>query len=230
MDISAPAYDLAAEYKSRLEKTPNDAGLQYLYGRSLREDRLEARAWFERSIQNLRPSAHGYFALGYDAMVIADYPAALGYFENALRIHPTHFVFCACYYDMLIASNQLDKAEAYCEKQVSQNTRDYRWMPEYVSVLRQEGKFTEASQAFEQWCRRNKAVFSEADFAYMRRMDRLNAAYLAGDFKVMQEIIGEPNDIADKMLLTLDGKTPISHDILGQADSFSPTWLLLCYI
>lgn len=230
METTKPQYDLAAEYKARLEKAPNDAGLQYLYGRTFRQDRQQAQYWFERSIQNPKPLPYGYFALGYDAMAVADFRTALEHFRKAMQLVPDHPYFCDFCYDMLVATSQLDKAEEFCRAQVAQKTSDYKWMQEYISVLRQQDKFAQAQQEFEQWCRRNSEVFSEEDFSVLRRSDRLNTAYLAGDFNAVREIIGEPNDISDKMLLTLHGNKPISHDMLAQADSFPPMWLLLCYI
>lgn len=229
METKDPAYDLAAEYKSRLDKVPENAELQYLYGRSLHEDG-PAKIWFNKSIQGPNPSAYGCFALGYDAMTVADYPTALAYYEKALRLKPENPNFCRFFNEMLVAANQLDKAADFCRERVGQEPLDYTWMQEYVSLLRQLGRQTEASNVFNQWCGQNKENFAEEDFNLLRRSDQINAAYQAGDFAALEQIIGEPNDINDKVLLTLNRRRPIPDDLLAQADAFPPEWLLLFYI
>jgi tetratricopeptide (TPR) repeat protein len=228
IEVNDPEYDLAAEYKARLEKTPDNADLQYLYGRILHQDG-PAKLWFERAIQNPKPSAYAYFALAYDAMAVADYPTALNYCEKALKLNPDNPNFCFYFKETLIASSRLDQAAEFCKKHAS-DAADYPWMQDYVSLLRQLGKGDEASQFFEQWCARHKEIYSEQDLNYLRKEDQLSAAYTAGDWAAIEKIIGEPNEISDKVLLALQSQKTISDDLLAQADSFPPMWLLLCYI
>jgi tetratricopeptide (TPR) repeat protein len=230
MDVEKPEYDLAAEYKARLEKMPDDAQMQYLYGRTLRKDRHLAKFWFERSIQNPKPSPYGYFALGYDAMAAGEFETALGYFQKASELVPDHPYYCNYCLKMFLATGQLDKAETLCQAQTAQKPADYEWMEAHVAVLRQQGKSKEAKQAFEAWCKRNREAFPEEDFAQLQKSDRLSAAYLKGEFKTIEAIVGEPNDIWATLLVTFNGDKPISHDILAQADQFPPLWLLLFYI
>ncbi|MEN8126450.1 MAG: tetratricopeptide repeat protein [Planctomycetota bacterium] len=232
MDAQHPEYDLQSEYKHRLDKAPESSELRYLYGRTLNEDRQQAKDWFKKATETSNPCAYGYYALGYDAMVTADFKNALSYFEKALEIEPDNPIFCNLYYEMLVAENQLDKACDYCDKQIAQedNIYMYTWVQEYVRILRQLGRNERADQVFEQWYRQNKNLYAPEDFEALRRSNELSTIYQDGDFDVIRRFIGEPNRIEDQVLLALNSRETIPDELMVQSDSFPSIWMLLFYI
>ncbi len=225
-----PEYDLLPEYKQRLDKSPDSSELQYLYGRILNEDRQQALQWFNKATEASEPCGYGHFALGYDAMMAADFKSALSHFEQALKIKPNNPFFCDLYYEMLVADNQLDKACDYCRQQMAQNSDNYTWMQEHDDLLRQLGRNEEADRVFEQWCQQNKDNYSADDFKTLQLSNQLGSFYREGDFDAIRRVIGEPNQLEDQVLLTLHNRETISDELMAQADFFSPMWKLLFYI
>lgn len=229
MDQSNPQYDLVTEYRNRLEQTPDEAGLQYLYGRVMNDNREQATQWFQKSIRHPNPCAYGYYALGYDTMAQADYTNALSFYEKAMVIAPQNLVFKSSYYQMLIATNQLEAAAAYSRSRLSEKSDDYSWLLEYLNVLQMQGKAKQANEEFEQWRQRNREIYSEEDFQSLRKTDQLNAAYLRG-IDAVHQTIGEPNDLGDKVVVALNSHKAIPDSLMAQSDSFPAMWLLLFYI
>jgi tetratricopeptide (TPR) repeat protein len=229
-ESSRPEYDLRSEYQQRLDKSPDSSELRYLYGRVLNDDRQQALHWFKKAVEVSEPCGYGYYALGYHAMVMADFKNALSYFEKALKIEPDNPFFCDLYYEMLVANNQLGKACDYCGQQMTQKSDSYMWMQEHVDMLLQLDRNEEADRAFEQWCRGNKDVYSAEAFETLRRSNQLSSIYRDGDFDAIRRFIGEPNQIEDQVLLTLNNRETISDELMAQADSFLPMWKLLFYI
>lgn len=230
VDRSSPDHDLAAEYKKRLEKSPDDAGLMYLYARVLNDDPAESKQWLVRSIQSASPAAYGYYGIGIEAMMRADFPQASTNFEKALLMEPANPGFRISYYEMLLAQKQLKAACSFCEKQLAEDPKAYFWMQELTYVLNLQGNRAKSGEVFEEWCGRNQEIYAQEDIRRLRKAENLTAAYLAGDFGGIEKAIGEPNDLNDKVVLTLSGPRAISNDLIAQADSFSTMWQLLFYI
>ena len=230
LELSNPQYDLQSEYRQRLDKSPENSALRYLYGRVLKDDHQQTQQWFQKAVEGSAPCGYGYFALGYDAMAAAEFKDALSYFEKAIMIEPENPFFCSLYYEMLVANNQLTAACEYCAKQVLSDSDNYTWIQEHGDLLCQLGRSEEADRVFEQWCRQNKDVYSPEDFQSLRLSNQLNHFYQDGNFEAIQRLIGEPNELEDQVLLTLHNRETLSDALMAQAASFPVTWKLLFYI
>lgn len=228
MDITDPDYDLISEYEQRLDQMPDNPAMQYLYGRA-QTDYEQGIAWFKKSIQGANPSPHGYYALGYGCMSCAEYQTAAEHYAKALELYSGNPAFDAGYFEALVASNQLDQAEAFAKKQLLRSPEDYSWMQEYTLVLRYQKKYKLADDEFQNWCKRNREIYSKDDFDSLKKIERLDTAYVEGDFKAF-ETISDSNDIYSQVVLMLHHQQPVPDDIIAKADSFSTNWLLLFYI
>jgi tetratricopeptide (TPR) repeat protein len=225
VEENQPDYDLAAEYRGRLEKQPDDAALQYLMGRVL-HDPQESAGWYQKSAGGPAPCPYGYFALAYHALAMAEFEKALGYYEKAYSIDPANVNFGTMWYSMLIAAGHYDRALEYCRRRQSDSISGAAWIYEESRICLLQGDLQKARSVRDQWLARTGKKLS-AEWAEQTRQAFDKAeAYFLGDFERYRQL-ADPQDPAEQLAVFVHFAQPVPDTCLDQIESAdSVTYLI----
>ncbi|MHC5083195.1 MAG: tetratricopeptide repeat protein [Planctomycetota bacterium] len=226
----SPGVDLVAEYRKRIEQSPDDPALQYLMGRVIDDDPEASMGWLNQSISGPRPCPYGYIAIAYYLTAVGEFDAALAMSEKAIAAEADNPNFVAMYFDLLLATGQLDKALSYCHSQRAESGDNYGWVQKEMTILSDQGKNEQAEAVFVQWYQRNQQICSEEIVQLLKTANQRECAYVQGDFEKYLQVIGEPNDPADQVILALNFGNVTPPEYLENADQFDLTTVLMFYV
>ncbi|MHC4344711.1 MAG: tetratricopeptide repeat protein [Planctomycetota bacterium] len=189
-ELAEPDYDITAAYRRLLEKEPENARLQYLSGRVLRDPK-QACGLFEQSVSGGNPCAYGYYGLGYHKMSMGKFEEGLELARKATAMRPDNLVFRPWYRSMLEAAGRYDELMEEYKKERERDPEDFSLMAAEFDLLVMQGRRKEAEEEFENWLEMMKGRFNAELLEELRKTIKTRVAYLSEDLDEWVRLMGQ---------------------------------------
>ncbi|MHC4623821.1 MAG: tetratricopeptide repeat protein [Planctomycetota bacterium] len=210
MESAEPDYNITAEYNRLLEKEPENARLQYLFGRVAR-DPNQAQRLFEQSVSSENPCLYGYYALGYHKMGMGQFEEGLELARKAMTIGPDILVFSAWYRSILEAAGHYDELMQEYKKERERDPEDFSLMAGQLDLLVIQGKRKEAQEKFENWLEIMKGRLNVELVEELGKTMEARVAYLSGDLDDWVRLVGQRADESYQYAVALSRGEPVDE-------------------
>ncbi len=187
MEKTHPDYDLAAEYRALLAKSPDDSSLIYLAGRSS-TDRNEAKAMFTKAAHAPTPCAYALYALAYEDIGQARFDAALPLVQQASQLAPNDLQIHWVQTQVWEALGQTNSALQLARSQETHDGADHDVISEEVRLLVAGGNNTAAKQRIDGYCAELSSLhFDQEDIDFVRKTLNSAYSYAVNDIPALKE-------------------------------------------
>ncbi len=223
-----PDYDLAKEYQSYLDTDPDNTDLCYLLAR-VTADKEQACALYLRSLQEPHPCPYGYNGLAYIHQCNGEFEEALNKYRQARTMDPNNPTFENNYYQMLLATENLQEARHYCRERLAQEGNSLSWLlQDVVLTERIEGPGSSQPMLTERLTSMEPMTDEDRELVKVWQKGlKTYLAYLHQDLPAYRQNLDQ-NSPNDQFWLALtDGKIP---DAQLYQDSKNPYQYLLVYL
>jgi tetratricopeptide (TPR) repeat protein len=151
LEQESPEYDLAGEYRARVERNPEEGALYYLLARVL-TDPVESEQLLLKAVNAPMASAYGYHGLAYLRLAKGEFADALDLETNALAMEPGKLSFEATMDQILWAVGEYDRLKQRLETRLLETPLSGMLMEGMVRLLAQQEGEEAAKQYINRVC------------------------------------------------------------------------------
>ncbi|OGV66954.1 MAG: hypothetical protein A3K19_03540 [Lentisphaerae bacterium RIFOXYB12_FULL_65_16] len=213
---ATPDWDLAGEYRKRLDADPGNPDLLYLAGRAMASPQ-DGLALMRQAAESPTPTPFALQYLATRALYAGDLRAAVANSARACTAAPDNARFTAHLIRSLLAAGQYDEAARGIQECTKAQPKDWAWQAMYLQCCVLQKRVAEAQSTVDRLAQDAEQQSGAEYGKALRTSLETRLAYYAGDFERFKTLTAASEDPDDAFAVAVtNGDLPAAAKMLDQ--------------